>query len=82
MRVIYTDDRPNQNPDYKGPVCVFGEPYTVLREFDYMGVASYTLCEFGPNYGFSASRFTPISDTDEQVEIEAEHQHEAIIYAR
>lgn len=61
-RVICIDDSNCQNPNFSGPSPVFMQAYHVIDEFDFMGIWTYILEEFGEMYGYSASRFAPTTE--------------------
>ena len=76
-RVICIDDSKNQNPNYTGPSVEFMQAYHVIDEFDYYGVWTYILEEFGDKYGFSAKKFAPTTDqTADQMQ---EQEKESIL---
>ena len=50
------------NDEFPGPNPKQGEILTVLREFLYHGVWTYTFVEFGPDYGYSAWRYRTVQD--------------------
>lgn len=58
-----------------------GERYTVEKELVFHGIPCYKLKERWEFAVYRKTRFIPVSDIDE-AERSAEHQHEAIIYAR
>lgn len=49
------------NDEFDGPNPQLGDELTVLDEFDYFGVPSYTFVEIGPDYAYSQSRYEVIN---------------------